>query len=561
MKVTSIEINLNLLLNISLGAGAVSVVGMRARCIVDKIYQGTCVRLFKCGSAVLTYLYRNAGFENDTSLPPLPELCSHRSEEPVVCCTDCVLSTNDEFEGRIGSGIPPTTAAAYIQGVGRCTFWDPSQQDGFKSLENVIRPNHAYSLLYATNYALRPTRYKLRATTYALQTTRYNPRATNYALEPTRYKLRATTHALQTTRYDPRATNYALQPTRYNLHATTHALQATRYKLRASNYMLQPTRYKLRATNYALQTTCYDLCATNCALQTMRYDLQCLDYFHKLPYPCRGKGLVSIEKQWVEATRCHDSVLRVNVSATEPKPLQWNFPHQARLGYGDDLSSVQWLCEGTVISERFILTSAHCTNAGVFGTIAFASLGLQNNKEPPEYWNTHKIKKVIIHPSYNEPSWYHDIALLETETEIMFDSQILPACLDVDVHDKSVAETAGKRTQAIDNNISETSDMQPILFNELDTIDCILAYKRANNLMHGFDSKLQMCYGRQNVSEETCKRFSGSPLQIDQSRCQYTVVGVTAHTGTCGRPDVPEIFTNVRHYLPWIESIVWPGED
>ncbi|XP_050555497.1 serine protease snake-like [Spodoptera frugiperda] len=321
-----------------------------ARCIVDKIYQGTCVRLFKCGSAVLTYLYRNAGFENDTYLPPLPELCSHRSEEPVVCCTDCVLSTNDEFK------------------------------------ESAVAP---------------------------------------------------------------------------------------------SGILVSRTGSKAWK--------------------------KCLDYFHKLPYPCRGKGLVSIEKQWVEATRCHNSVLRVNVSVAEPKPLQWNFPHQARLGYGDDLSSVQWLCEGTVISERFILTSAHCTNAGVFGTMAFASLGLQNNKEPPEYWNTHKIKKVIIHPSYNEPSWYHDIALLETETEIMFDSQILPACLDVDVHDKSEAETAGKRTQVIDNNISEITEMQPILFNELDTIDCILAYKRANNLMHGFDSKLQMCYGRQNVSEETCK--------------------------------------------------------
>ncbi|XP_022836931.1 serine protease snake-like, partial [Spodoptera litura] len=231
-----------------------------------------------------------------------------------------------------------------------------------------------------------------------------------------------------------------------------------------------------------------------------------------------------------------------------------------RLGYGDDLSSAQWLCEGTVISERFILTSAHCTNAGVFGTMAFASLGL-HNKDRPEYWNTYKIKKIIVHPNYNEPSWYNDIALLETETEIMFDSKILPACLDVDIHNKREAEAAGLRSHVIDNKLLERSKMQPILLKELDTIDCLLAYKRANNLMHGFDSKLQMCYGRQNVSEETCKRFSGSPLQLDHYRCQYTVIGVTAHTGTCGRPDVPEFFTKIRNYVPWIESIVWPGED
>ncbi|CAH1643992.1 unnamed protein product [Spodoptera littoralis] len=376
-----------------------------ASCIVDKVYQGTCVRLFKCGSAVLTYLYRNAGFENEKHIPRLPEICSHRSEEPIVCCTDCVLSANDEFKD---SAVAPSGVLASRTGS---IAWK-----------------------------------------------------------------------------------------------------------------------------------------------------KCLEYFHKLPYPCRGKGLVSIVKQWVEANQCHNSVLRVNVTFDEPDPLHWNFPHQARLGYGDDLSSAQWLCEGTVISERFILTSAHCTNAGVFGTIAFASLGL-HNKDRPEYWNTHKIKKVIIHPNYNEPSWYNDIALLETETEIMFDSKILPACLDVDIHNKKEAEAAGLRSHVIDNKLLERSKMQPISLKELDTIDCLLAYKRANNLMHGFDSKLQMCYGRQNASEETCKRFSGSPLQIDHYRCQYTVIGVTAHTGTCGRPDVPEFFTKIRNYVPWIESIVWPGED
>ncbi|KAH9645007.1 hypothetical protein HF086_003337 [Spodoptera exigua] len=184
---------------------------------------------------------------------------------------------------------------------------------------------------------------------------------------------------------------------------------------------------------------------------------QCLDYFHKLPYPCRGKGLVSLQKNWSEPEKCHTTVLKVNLSVAKPIPVAWNFPHQARLGYGDDLSTALWLCEGTVISERFILTSAHCTNGGVL---------------------------------------------------ITFNSEILPACLAVDDHDKSKAETAGFQIQG---------------------------HKK--------------------------KRFSGSPLQIDHYRCQYTVIGVTGHTGACEKPDVPEIYTKIRHYLPWIESIVWPGED
>ncbi|CAH0697642.1 unnamed protein product [Spodoptera exigua] len=288
---------------------------------------------------------------------------------------------------------------------------------------------------------------------------------------------------------------------------------------------------------------------------------QCLDYFHKLPYPCRGKGLVSLQKNWSEPEKCHTTVLKVNLSVAKPIPVAWNFPHQARLGYGDDLSTALWLCEGTVISERFILTSAHCTNGGVFGTIAFASVGVYNYKDGPIYRNTYTIKKVINHPNYNEPSWYNNIALLETETEITFNSEILPACLAVDDHDKSKAETAGFQIQGHKKKVFKISEMQTIFLDETDSQDCNLAYKPTNNMMHGFDPTLQLCYKKQNATQETCKRFSGSPLQIDHYRCQYTVIGVTGHTGACEKPDVPEIYTKIRHYLPWIESIVWPGED
>ncbi|KOB75880.1 Serine protease HP21 [Operophtera brumata] len=54
---------------------------------------------------------------------------------------------------------------------------------------------------------------------------------------------------------------------------------------------------------------------------------------------------------------------------------------------------------------------------------------------------------------------------------------------------------------------------------------------------------------------------SGGPLQVKNKKilCMYTVIGVTSFGQACGFTGVPAIYTRVAHYLPWIESIVWPN--
>ncbi|KAJ8705374.1 hypothetical protein PYW07_011201 [Mythimna separata] len=414
-------------------------------CSTNNINNGTCVRLYRCGSAVLTYLYRNAGFIDDKQLPGLPEICSYRNDGPVVCCTDCVFSEHDEFK------------------------------------ESAIAPN-------------------------GVLVSRHGPKAWK----------------------------------------------------------------------------------------------KCLDYFQRLPYPCHGKGEVELKRDWIEDNECHNVTLNVQVTVGGQDPKPWNFPHLALLGYGDTADAAQWLCEGTVISERFILTSAECTNAGVLGTVAYAALGLQSSVDYHEKWKIYNIKKIIIHPDYNEPSWYHDLALLETETQIRFDNEILPACLDVGFHDITIAEVAGvpslnsdeiesksneteietNDTKANDTTVNDTiandtkandtkandtkandTGMQTVFVDKLDRKICKGAYKPHNNLIHGYDHKTQMCYGVRKNGGDTCKRVNGSPLQIDQFRCQYTIIGVTGQSPDCGKPGVPDIYTRIQTYVPWIESIVWPDKD
>lgn len=46
--------------------------------------------------------------------------------------------------------------------------------------------------------------------------------------------------------------------------------------------------------------------------------------------------------------------------------------------------------------------------------------------------NDYKIVEHIIHPDYNPPSLYNDIALFRLETNVAFSEKVRPICLNTD---------------------------------------------------------------------------------------------------------------------------------
>lgn len=72
--------------------------------------------------------------------------------------------------------------------------------------------------------------------------------------------------------------------------------------------------------------------------------------------------------------------------------------------------------------------------------------------------------------------------------------------------------------------------------------------------------KSQFCAGELAGGKDTCQGDSGGPLQtvLASPFCMYSVVGVTSFGKFCAYANAPAIYSRVSHYLPWIESILWP---
>uniref|UniRef100_A0A182QVG9 Peptidase S1 domain-containing protein n=1 Tax=Anopheles farauti TaxID=69004 RepID=A0A182QVG9_9DIPT len=259
----------------------------------------------------------------------------------------------------------------------------------------------------------------------------------------------------------------------------------------------------------------------------------------------------------IEVPKC-DTVVKLIVGGNITKPGE--FPHMAAIGWRTPNGGYSFECGGSLISDRFVLTAAHCYVEGPGGELpSIVRLGDQSlvrqddGAEPKDY----AIERFIVHPEFKwSQGKYNDIALVKMNEQVAYTNFIRPACLYES--DTLSAPSAIATGFGLTEDFGTKSDeLRKVSLNIYSNNLCAERYRLNRHIRQGVRNT-QLCVGDLAGGKDTCQGDSGGPLQLtrEENQCMFYIVGITSFGQVCGSA-TPAIYTKVSSYLDWIESVVW----
>ncbi|KAH8331414.1 hypothetical protein KR074_002776 [Drosophila pseudoananassae] len=210
-------------------------------------------------------------------------------------------------------------------------------------------------------------------------------------------------------------------------------------------------------------------------------------------------------------------------------------------------------CGGVLITSRYVITAAHCQPGFLASLVAvMGEFDISGDLESKRSV-TKNVKRVIVHRQYDPATFENDLALLELDSPVQYDTHIVPICMPNDVADftgRMATVTGWGRLKYGGGVPSVLQEVQvPIIENSV----CQEMFHTAGHNKKILSSFL--CAGYANGQKDSCEGDSGGPLVLQRPDGRYELAGTVSHGIKCAAPYLPGVYMRTTFYKPWLRSI------
>ncbi|XP_065166029.1 venom protease-like [Atheta coriaria] len=230
------------------------------------------------------------------------------------------------------------------------------------------------------------------------------------------------------------------------------------------------------------------------------------------------------------------------------------YPWMVSLGYRNSKTNQpRWLCGGTLITDRHVLTAAHCIHNKDVYVVRVGDLDLYSDDDGATPLNV-PIAKKMIHEEYSPTVFVNDIAILTLEHPVTL-SYVIPVCLPLDEPQRSLTY---ENSQAIVSgwgavyfNGPSAAHLQKVILPVVPNQKCKDAFAKAKTII---DDRI-ICAGYNDGKKDSCQGDSGGPLMVANLTGNLILryqIGVVSYGYRCAEPGFPGVYTRVTQFIDWI---------
>ncbi|XP_053559001.1 transmembrane protease serine 9 [Bombina bombina] len=226
--------------------------------------------------------------------------------------------------------------------------------------------------------------------------------------------------------------------------------------------------------------------------------------------------------------------------------VKGEFPWQVSLRENNE-----HFCGATIISERWLVSAAHCFNDFQDPAVWVAYIGTTSLSGTDSSTVKASIKNIIKHPSYDPDTADYDVAVLELESPLKMSKYAQPICLPDSTHIFHV----GKKCIITGwGYLKEDNLVKPEVLQKATV--ALMDQSLCNSLYSNVVTERMLCAGYLEGKIDSCQGDSGGPLVCEEASGRFFLAGIVSWGVGCAEARRPGVYVRVSKISKWIMEII-----